>query len=156
MSNYERIMKETKTDSLASCIRWKRNARRAKQQDDFPFPKWIVISVKCRKGNYILRAQFANEVSFRYSPRFSPLLATHLFFGIVVIVILAHLLHGIVFNLLHFEVSIGRVASDRQEDRSSQSRANCNWCSFISASTCTQRSTWKFGGELVVLKLERL
>lgn len=42
------------------------------------------------------------------------------------------LLHRVIFDLLHFEVSIGRVTGDRQEDRSGQRGANRDRCGLVS------------------------
>lgn len=42
------------------------------------------------------------------------------------------LLHRVIFDLLHFEVSIGRVTGDRQEDRGGQRGANRDRCGLVS------------------------
>lgn len=67
-----------------------------------------------------------------------------------------YLFHRIVFNLLHLEVSVGRVAGDRQKNRSSQRGADCNWRSLVSVGPRTQRGARKLGSKLVVLELEWL
>jgi len=66
------------------------------------------------------------------------------------------LLHRVVFNLLHLEVSIGRVAGDRQENRGGQRRTDCNWRSLVPVGPRAQRGARKFGSKLVIFELERL
>lgn len=116
------------------------------------FAEWLARSA----GKEILRAPYSRTRSVFVSCFSSYLFWRYVVFGIVVTVTLARLLHSIVFNLLHFEVSVGRVAGDRQEDRSSQCGADCYRCGFVSAGTSAQRSARKLGGELVILELERL
>lgn len=66
------------------------------------------------------------------------------------------LLHGVVLDLLDLEVTIGRVASDGEQNSRGQRGADRDGRCLVPESARAQHCAGEFGGEFVVLEFERL